>query len=29
VSRELYENAALLELGVSDPARIEVITLND
>ncbi|MCS7091064.1 MAG: DUF362 domain-containing protein [Limisphaera sp.] len=28
VSRELYENAALLELGIGDPARIEVITLH-
>lgn len=29
VSRELYDNAALLELGVSDPTRIEILTLND
>jgi len=29
VSRELYDNAGLLELGVSNPTRIEVITLND
>ena len=29
VNRELYDNAALLELGLSDPERIEVLTLHD